>query len=294
MKRLFLLLTIAIFSLGTTVAEVPRGYKIFTKEGTEISYRQMLEEMTKYDVLCFGEQHDNPIAHWLELRVVQDLYELKGGAVQVGLEMIERDRQIVLDEYMAGIISKDRFEVEGKLWANHSTDYAAIIEWAKQNEIATIGTNVPRRYANAVSHNGLDVLKELSDEAKQWIAPLPIEIEEGNKSIFMAMMSMQNGGEEDTMARVQLLQAAQSLKDATMAWTIVKHRLPDHLFIHYNGTLHSNNNKGIIYYLTQYAPKLKSITISTVRQKCIDILEDKSVGEADYIIVTTSDFPTSY
>jgi uncharacterized iron-regulated protein len=80
----------------------------------------------------FGELHDNPIAHWLELQVTKDLYTEKGGKLVLGAEMFEADNQVVLDEYLKGIITGKQFETEAKMWQNYATDYKPMVDFAQK------------------------------------------------------------------------------------------------------------------------------------------------------------------
>lgn len=295
MKRTLILLSLLLLPLIATPADDEhKSFQIFRKDGTPASYDEMLQKTKSYDIVCFGEQHNCPVAHWLELRIAKDLFTYKKGSVQLGFEMFESDRQIVLDEYMGDLISQNRFEAEGKLWPNYSTDYAPIIEWAKKEKVQVFATNVPRRYANSVSHKGVGVLNSFPEEVKQWIAPLPIRLESGDNAMMFHGMLEMLGEDAASAERAQRMGAAQSLKDATMAWFITKNKKQDYLFIHYNGSQHSNNNAGIITYISQYAPSLKTTTIATVRQENISSLAEDNRGIADYIIVIPDDFPLSY
>ena len=80
--------------------------------------------------------------------------------------MFETDNQLILDEYMADLISEEKFEEEARLWKNYKTDYKPLVLFAKNHHLEFIATNIPRRYANSVFKKGLAVLDSLSDEAK--------------------------------------------------------------------------------------------------------------------------------
>ena len=51
------------------------AYVIFNNKGKEVSYSKLLKEAEKADVILFGEFHDNPIIHWLQLELTNDLYD---------------------------------------------------------------------------------------------------------------------------------------------------------------------------------------------------------------------------
>ena len=69
------------------------------------------------------------------------------GPLVMGAEMIEADDQTVLDRYLRGEIDQAAFDTLACLWPNHATDYAALVDLAKEKNLPFIATNVPRRNA---------------------------------------------------------------------------------------------------------------------------------------------------
>lgn len=84
----------------------------------------------------------------------------------------------------------------------------------------------------------------------------------------------------------QNLPKAQAIKDATMAYFILKNLKPGSTFIHFHGTYHSDDFQGIMWYLLDARPDLKIMTISSVEQKVIDKLNEENLNKADFIIAT--------
>ncbi|HKL38971.1 MAG TPA: ChaN family lipoprotein [Bacteroidales bacterium] len=259
-----------------------QAYGIFTSEGKPVSYQKMQEALSKRDVVFFGELHNNPIAHWLQLELTADLYEQQGDKLVLGAEMFEADDQLILDEYVNGTIREKNFKEEAKLWGNYETDYRPLVEYAREYQLTFIATNIPRRYASLVAQKGFDGLEDLTKEAKEYIAPLPIQYDPdlpGYKN--MLKMKHMPGMKE----RAGNLPRAQAIKDATMAHFILENRGEDELFLHYNGTYHSNNKEGIVWYIQQHAEELQVGTIATVQQDQPDTLSDKHQDLADFILV---------
>ena len=95
---------------------------------------------------------------------------------------------------------------------------------------------------------------------------------------------------------------AQALKDATMAHFILKYCVPGSMFIHYNGSYHSDKHDGkvsekydgIVWYLKQAQPNLKIATLTTVLQKDIKKLLVENKYKADFIICVDEDMTTTY
>ena len=137
------------------------AYVIFNKEGKDLKFRQMIEKLSDADIILFGEVHNNPIAHWMELSVTKELFN-EGESLVLGAEMFEADNQLTIDEYLAGQIQTSNFEKETRLWDNYKTDYKPLVEFAKAKKLRMIASNVPRRYASIVSKKGLAGLDSLS------------------------------------------------------------------------------------------------------------------------------------
>jgi uncharacterized iron-regulated protein len=79
-----------------------------------------------------------------------------------------------------------------------------------------------------------------------------------------------------------------------MAHFIIKNRKENSLFIHFNGSYHSDNFEGINWYLKQENPSIKIVTIATVSQNDISKLEPEYLGKANFIIVIDEDVTKTY
>lgn len=278
-----------IFTLTTIQvnAQDKPAYKIFDKDGKEVSYETMLEEVKTAEIIFFGEIHNNPIAHWLELELFKNLLQ-QNKKVALAMEMLEADNQLILNEYLKGKIEESHFLQEAKLWDNYKTDYRPLIEEAKEHQKPVIATNIPRRYANIVYRRGIEALDSLSDEAKQYIAPLPVVMDLQLSSYQGLMQSMGNHGRGSG----ENLAKAQAIKDATMAHFIAKTK--GRQILHINGSYHSESGEGIIWFLKQMKPGSMISTIQTVEQDDITILDQKHKEKADYLICIPSSMTKTF
>lgn len=286
MKKYYLLTLLAILSMAA-IAQKP-AYKIFKADGSEATYNDMLDAAAEHDVTLFGELHNNPVCHWLQLELAQDLLA-KGKDLVLGAEMFEADNQIVLDEYLKGDISSRSYEGQARLWPNYETDYKPLIEFARQNQLPFVASNIPRRYASMVAKGGFEALDSLHKNAYNWIAPLPMpyDPELPNYKRMTTMMGMHREPNPN-------MPKAQAAKDATMAHFILKNLNQDQVFVHYNGTYHSNNYEGIVWYLKEYEPAKEVLTIATVEQSQIDKLNEKHLKLADFILVIPDTMTKTY
>ena len=288
MKKLIFLL-IATLTVSTAFKTGKPAYMLFDLNEKKVRYRVMLKEVLDADIVLFGELHNNPISHWLQLEMTMDMHAAKGTDLVMGAEMFETDNQMILDEYMEGLISQSRFEAEARLWPNYKTDYKPLVEFARKNRLRVVATNIPRRYAALVNTKGFEGLDELSDEAKAFLPPLPVLYNPELKA-YRDMLTM-GGGEHHANENFP---KAQAVKDATMAHFIMENMKPGKLFIHYNGAYHSDNFESIYWYLKQADPGLKIVTITTVSQEDISSLEDANKGKAHYTICVSSNMTTTY
>ncbi len=287
-KAIPILMKLLILFLGlsmTLQAQDKPAYMLYNAQGKKVSYAKMLRHIQQQDVVLFGELHNNPISHWLELEVTQACSEKRN--LVLGAEMFEQDNQQALTSYLQGKITAKGLDSSARLWKNYRTDYAPLVNFAKEKNIPFIATNVPRKYASSVARGGFESLSNLSIEEKAWIAPLPIAYD-ANLPGYQKMLTMMGEHTSPNMPK------AQALKDATMAHFIFSNWTPGTLFIHYNGSYHSDFHEGISWYLKRSKSDIKIATIATVTQKEIDSLLPEHFLKADYIICVDEDMTGTY
>jgi uncharacterized iron-regulated protein len=288
MKKQMLILVAALACLSFT-ADKP-AYMLFNAKGKSVKYAKMLDALAGADVILFGEYHDNPIVHWLQREVTGDLYAMFGKSLILGAEMFEADNQLLLDEYLGGLITEAKFEDEARLWNNYKTDYKPLLKFAVDHRLRFIATNVPRRYANLVYRKGFEALDSLSSEAKRYLPPLPPaydpELPGYKKMLEMGHQEMGHGMEN--------FPKAQAIKDATMAYFILQNLGEAGIFLHFNGAGHSDNYEGIVWYLLREKPDLNIITVTTLLQESPEKLDEESSGRADFSIVVPQGMTRTY
>ncbi len=290
LKGLLLVLFLACWIMPQKPA-----YRLFTKDGDPITYQGVMEAALQADVVLFGELHNNPICHWLQRELAEDLWTKKGKNLVLAAEMMEADDQIVINEYLQGKILYQHFEKESKLWNNFDTDYKPLLDLAEKHTLPFIASNIPRRYASLVSREGLESLETLSEEARQWIAPLPITVDlELPAYANMLKMMGDVSGHEGMASKAKNFAYAQAVKDATMAHFILESFSPGKLVLHFNGSYHSDNFESIYWYLKKKNPSLKIVTLSCVEQKKLDALAQDYQNRADFIIAIPETMTKTY
>lgn len=279
-----------LFLNGWIFSQDANPFQFYNQNGNKISFEKMVRHLVKYDVILFGENHDNSINHWLELRVAKALYLKRGKDLILGAEMFERDNQQQVNKFLnGGIISKD-LKDSMRLWSNHYTDYHPLLEFAKENKLEFIATNIPRKYASQVYKQGLESLESLSPIEKSMMMKLPIEVsmETPGYSEMLEMMV-----DHDQNVGFNFV-AAQAVKDATMAESIYQKLTSNKLFLHFNGNYHSKEYGGIYWYLKKTNPELKIAVISLFETDGVKNDWKKEAKLTEFNLVIPSDMTKTY
>jgi len=266
------------------------AYRLYNSKGKKVNFKKLAKDVKDTEFVFFGEYHDNPISHWLQLEVLTVMQKQYNEKLMLGFEMFEQDQQELLNSYLEGKITDKEFEKKARLWPNYKTDYKPLIKFAIENNLQCVASNIPRRYASMLFKYGRDTLRTLTEEEKSWIAPLDFKIdttlsqyiEIGNMAVHM-----------DGMSGKDLMQA-QAIKDATMAYFSLKNMEEGNVVLHINGAFHSDFYQGIMKYIQQSKPEMNIITISTVSQENISKLDKENRGRADYILCVTENMTSTH
>ena len=271
-----------LIGIQTFLAQDLPAYQIFDSKGKKISFEKMATAAKQSELVLFGEFHDNPIAHWLQLELTQQMFTEHGSNLQLGFEMFEQDQQTVLSAYVNGEIANEKLKDTLRLWPNYHTDYAPLVEFAKEKGLSCVATNIQRKYASMLFKKGRASLDTLPEHIKQQMAPLSFAFDT-TLSQYQAMKGM---GAHMGPGMGWRMVEAQAIKDATMAHFILHNsmRKIGTVHLHFNGAYHSDFYQGIMWYVQQEAPQMNILTITTVSQKDPRKLEKEHNGRADFII----------
>ena len=288
MKHPALFLLLSILSVGVgwsqtkaqtkSMRDNPAAYALYQGDGTPSTWADLVAEVLEADVVCFGELHDDAVMHWLQQELVRSLLA-QGAHPSLGAEMLEADDQLVVNEYLAGVVNLDKLEAAANLWPNHATDYQPLLDLAKEHGLTMTATNVPRRYASWVYKHGLDGLEDLTPDAQAYLPSLPVAFDPTLPG-YDAMLAMAGGHGGET------LPMAQAIKDATMAHWILETRTEGKPFVHVNGSYHSQDWEGIVWYLREAQPDLNVLTIHGDTQVDVWIPDSTALNRADFLLLT--------
>ena len=104
--EIYLIIFILVFFSCVISAE---EYKIFDSQtGKSMSLQDLANELVNFDVIFFGEAHDDSIIHKLQADILPLLY-VHTKNLAISMEMFERDTQTVVDSFLEGKIAEKDF-----------------------------------------------------------------------------------------------------------------------------------------------------------------------------------------
>ncbi len=263
-----------------------KHFRIYnTAQSKEVTLDDIAADFAKADVLFFGEEHTDSIAHYVEFTILKKLLFKYPGKVALSMEMFETDTQPVLNEYLRGLIRERNFLIDARAWSNYR-DYRPMVEMAKANNMDIIAANAPARYTNMVGRLGLSSLNKLDAVGQSHLPPLPIDTAAGKYyDKFLKIM-----GGHSNAGGMQVYQS-QNLWDATMGWSIAQY-LESHSgmkVFNVNGGFHSEEKLGTVAQLLKYNSKVKVLNIASVSGNDLTKPDFAFYNKlADYIILTDS------
>ena len=286
MKMIVIIVTLLL----CTSLLMATDYKIIsTKSGKTVTVPDLAKDLKKYDVIYFGEFHDNATIHQLELEFLTALYA-KSPKLIVSLEMFERDTQPYVDMYIKGEMNEEDFLLNSRPWGNYATDYKPLVDFAKAHSLTVVAANVPRPLAGLVVRSGKEFRNQLSERDKAYVAETLNAPDDIYKERFMdTMQATTMHGMPGDESLYNNMYMAQCLKDDTMAESILKYKneTPKSKVVHFNGDFHSNSFLGTVARVQMREPKLKQAVISPVYVKDMDafILTPEFSQQGTYLII---------
>jgi uncharacterized iron-regulated protein len=284
---------------STRLLPVPLGESrvVESKSGRDVPFQAMIQQVGRADVVFFGEHHDDPATHRAELAVLAALGN-SSRPVVLSLEMFERDVQGALDDYLAGRVAEADFLARARPWERYATDYRALVELARARGWPVVASNVPRRFASAVSRNGLAVLDTLPAPERALIARDIACPRDAYYERFADQMKGHSAGggppsaaDSSAMRRMtDRFYEAQCVKDETMAESIVAAMAragAGALVLHVDGAFHSDYGLGTASRVVRRLPGVRTAILTAIP---VDSLATASpapfLERGDFVILT--------
>lgn len=259
--------------------------------GERLYERVVLGRTQGADAVIFGELHGHPVglpvaaAIWQDMLAVRDRDETPA----LLLEFFERDQQLAIDEYLAGMIEEEDFiKKSGRSASNFPEAHQAMFNATKDAGGVVIAANAPRRYVRLARTEGYDRLRAMTPTQRETFVLPPTEdgpaaYRERFVEIMGGMGSMEGAGKQPGMDPMDFLRS-QLVWDATMADSVAKALRAGHepvaLVI---GRFHVEFNGATVEYLKRQRPRAKVLTIVMVERWSEELAEEDK-GRGDIVI----------
>ncbi|MCB9570634.1 MAG: ChaN family lipoprotein [Kofleriaceae bacterium] len=183
------------------------------RTGKAVDEDQFWAALDAARVVCVGEEHPNPHHHWVQLQVVDHLSSRRTVGFGVGMEMVQRPYQGVLDDFAAGRIDEaallsrvgweDRWGYDWKL-------YQPILTRAVAHRAALVALNAPRELTKKVVREGLAAL---TAEERAQVPELVLD-DAQHRRWFDGVMSAMGGADAHSSTHAAPPDAADDAADA--------------------------------------------------------------------------------
>ena len=258
-----------------------------TKANTTRSWPELLDALSKHDVVFLGETHVDDTTHQVELHVLEQLLARRAGKVVLSMEMFERDVQPALDDYLAGRIDEASFLQRARPWQNYHTAYRPLIECAKAAKIPVVAANFPGTLRRAFAGDaGKTALDQLTPEQR---ALLPTEIFPASASYWELVDRAVRGhtGGLSGGTPEERRYDTQNLWDNAMGDNIARAKVahPESLVLHIAGGFHVAYRDGTVAQFTRRSAQSTFAVVSIApTAELHTIRPERDAAQADYLV----------
>lgn len=257
--------------------------------GAPISWSDALAAASKVDVILLGEEHDNAVGHSWQLVFLKEVLEAEP-RTSLSLEFLEREKQPLVDKYLAGSLPRDEFtsnsvssEKQSKGWNKW---YQPLIDATKAKGSRVVAANPPRRLVKVAREKGYPALATVA-VADRPLFNFPVtepsshEYKQFHNQMVQAFKA--HGGGSVDKATVAGFLRAQELWNGTMAESILREyeRGAPRIF-HVVGGFHVDEYGGIVRELHRRNPNVKVLTILLLSDP-----SEQVKGRADIVVRTS-------
>jgi uncharacterized iron-regulated protein len=185
-------------------------------DGQELNQTELLDELSKFDVLCLGEAHDAARDHFAELAITEGVAQrakYTGRALGVGFEMFQAPYGPILQLYGAGRVDdaglRKRTHYDDR-WGYPFAYYQPILAFGRDRGLPLKALNAARELTHAVAVKGLS---GLTPKERRQLPDLDLD-DAAHRAAFDRMMV---GHPQGQGVDLDNFYAAQVVWDETMA-----------------------------------------------------------------------------
>ncbi|MEO0588855.1 MAG: ChaN family lipoprotein, partial [Planctomycetota bacterium] len=162
-------------------------------------WQTMIADAAAADVVIIGEQHSHPVGLPMMAQLFADTLaeaQAAGHTPALALEFIERDHQLALDDYLAGLIDEETFaDRTNRTETNYPAAHRDMVEAARAANLPVYAANAPRRYVRMARTEGFDRLRAMTPAQREtFVIPDPMTTGPYRDRFFDLFRKMMGGG----------------------------------------------------------------------------------------------------
>ena len=228
-----------------------------------MTWQDLLKEMENFDVMLWGEEHDDGIGHIAQIEFFKKFSDKFPSALS--LEMLEKDQQMLVNEYSSGYIPEKQFLEGIRLWKNFQTDYLPLVKIAKESYSPIICANPPRRYVNAIARKGIIAYMDFGNEAHYFLPEaytLGLYQSETYLAKLRSMFQSSHTSGAKGIPSPESMILAQYMWDQGMAESVSRESFRSgRKILHINGRFHSDEEGGLTFRLRKMGLKVLVVSV---------------------------------
>jgi uncharacterized iron-regulated protein len=194
-------------------------------DGSVVAPAELFDRVAGKSIVLLGEVHDNPGHHRWQHYSMAALHSRHPNLV-VGLEMLPRRVQPVLDDWSAGELEDAEFLERSEweqLWGYDPELYLPLLRFARQHRLPTIALNIDRKLVSRVGAEGWDAIEKSARLGLSDPAPASAEYRRRLGELYAYKMSLRGHGDAAAEQDVDIEAVMQSeafgnFVDAQLTW----------------------------------------------------------------------------
>ncbi|MEK6773479.1 MAG: ChaN family lipoprotein [Bdellovibrionota bacterium] len=284
MKKFFLL---SLFSFSFSQAASPtwNGRVFKVKDGQEITFSQLKEELSAYQLIALGENHSTQEVQDMQAKVISEvvMHTSTQNNFTLAWEFLNVKDQAKTDRNFSllkeGKITTQEFIDYAMAGGNSYRPYAPVIESVSKLSGTLLGINLTRQEKSPVTRGGISA-------ANPDLVPPGYEI--GGANYFNRFKAEMGGHDSEENTRNYF--DSQCLTDDVMAFHTLKNNNTAKTFL-IAGHFHTDYNDGVVQRLAVRAPNLVKATVRIVDasdytpEQISPMMHDSVYGDvSDYVV----------
>lgn len=195
--------------------------------GEAITQTELLNRVAGKSIVLLGEEHDNAAHHRWQLNAMTALHS-RNAKMMVGLEMVPRRFQSVLDDWTAGELDEASFleQVQwSQVWGYDPQMYLPLLYFARDNRLPGVALNVNRELVSRVGAGGWDALDDSDREGLSDPAPASADYRRQLGELYTYKLTLYGRGEKagdaasvPDLQEVMKSKAFANFVDAQLTW----------------------------------------------------------------------------